>query len=95
MTFIPFLIINNDQNIEYPRGARRGAARSRLGFSRVRCNPLKFQPFPEPPIRKWEEFCKPAGFVDDMGIMRLRYAHAGWTSAATDPSRRCNGTAWA
>jgi hypothetical protein len=28
-------------------------------------------------IRKWEEFCKPAGFVDDMGITRLRYAHAG------------------
>jgi hypothetical protein len=28
-------------------------------------------------IRKWEEFCKPAAFVDDMGITRLRYAHAG------------------
>jgi hypothetical protein len=28
-------------------------------------------------IRKWEEFCKPAGFVDEMGITRLRYAHAG------------------
>jgi len=28
-------------------------------------------------IRKWEEFCKPAGFVDDMGITRLRYAHKG------------------
>ena len=28
-------------------------------------------------IRKWEEFCKPAGFIDDMGITRLRYAHAG------------------
>src|SRR3954452_12103597 len=28
-------------------------------------------------IRKWEEFCKPASFVDDMGITRLRYAHAG------------------
>ena len=28
-------------------------------------------------IRKWEEFCKPTGFVDDMGITRLRYAHAG------------------
>ena len=28
-------------------------------------------------IRKWEEFCKPVGFVDDMGITRLRYAHAG------------------
>ena len=28
-------------------------------------------------MRKWEEFCKPAGFVDDMGITRLRYAHAG------------------
>ena len=28
-------------------------------------------------IRKWEEFCKPSGFVDDMGITRLRYAHAG------------------
>jgi hypothetical protein len=28
-------------------------------------------------IRKWEEFCKPASFTDDMGITRLRYAHAG------------------
>jgi hypothetical protein len=28
-------------------------------------------------IRKWEEFCKPTGFVDDMGITRLRYAHPG------------------
>lgn len=28
-------------------------------------------------IRKWEEFCKPTGFVDDMGIRRLRYAHPG------------------
>jgi len=28
-------------------------------------------------IRKWEEFCKPTGFVDDMGITRLRYAHSG------------------
>jgi hypothetical protein len=28
-------------------------------------------------IRKWEEFCKPAGYIDDMGITRLRYAHAG------------------
>ena len=28
-------------------------------------------------IRKWEAFCKPSGFVDDMGITRLRYAHPG------------------
>jgi hypothetical protein len=28
-------------------------------------------------IGRWEEFCKPTGFVDDMGITRLRYAHAG------------------
>ena len=28
-------------------------------------------------IRKWEEFCKPISFIDDMGITRLRYAHAG------------------
>jgi hypothetical protein len=28
-------------------------------------------------IRKWEEFCKPTSFIDDMGITRLRYAHAG------------------
>jgi hypothetical protein len=28
-------------------------------------------------IRKWEEFCKPTSFSDDMGITRLRYAHAG------------------
>jgi hypothetical protein len=28
-------------------------------------------------IRKWEDFCKPAGFIDEMGITRLRYAHTG------------------
>jgi hypothetical protein len=28
-------------------------------------------------IRRWEEFCKPTSFIDDMGITRLRYAHAG------------------
>ena len=28
-------------------------------------------------IRKWEEFCKPTGYTDDMGITRVRYAHAG------------------
>jgi hypothetical protein len=28
-------------------------------------------------IRKWEEFCKPVSFIDEMGITRLRYAHAG------------------
>jgi hypothetical protein len=28
-------------------------------------------------IRKWEEFCKPTGYIDDMGITRVRYAHAG------------------
>src|ERR1041385_2508586 len=28
-------------------------------------------------IRKWEDFCKPAGFIDEMGLTRLRYAHAG------------------
>ena len=28
-------------------------------------------------IRKWEDFCKPASFIDEMGITRLRYAHAG------------------
>jgi hypothetical protein len=28
-------------------------------------------------IRKWEEFCKPSSFVDDMNITRLRYAHPG------------------
>ena len=28
-------------------------------------------------IKKWEAFCKPTGFIDDMGITRLRYAHAG------------------
>ncbi|WP_375413684.1 hypothetical protein [uncultured Bradyrhizobium sp.] len=28
-------------------------------------------------IRKWEEFCKPTSFIDDMGITRLRYAKAG------------------
>jgi hypothetical protein len=28
-------------------------------------------------IRKWEEFCKPAGYTDDMGITRVRYAKPG------------------
>jgi hypothetical protein len=28
-------------------------------------------------IRKWEDYCKPASFIDEMGITRLRYAHAG------------------
>jgi hypothetical protein len=28
-------------------------------------------------IRKWEDFCKPVSFIDDMGITRLRYAHKG------------------
>jgi hypothetical protein len=28
-------------------------------------------------IRKWEEFCKPTSFIDNMGITRLRYAHEG------------------
>ena len=28
-------------------------------------------------IRKWEEFCKPTGFIDKMGITRMRYAHEG------------------
>jgi hypothetical protein len=36
-----------------------------------------YQEQKEARIRKWEEFCKPTGFVDDMGITRLRYAHAG------------------
>jgi hypothetical protein len=28
-------------------------------------------------IRKWEEYCKPTGYIDDMGITRVRYAHPG------------------
>jgi hypothetical protein len=36
-----------------------------------------YQEAKEARIRKWEEFCKPTGFVDDMGITRLRYSHAG------------------
>ena len=28
-------------------------------------------------IQKWQDFCKPAGFIDEMGITRLRYAHPG------------------
>jgi hypothetical protein len=28
-------------------------------------------------IRKWEEFCKPTGYTDDMGITRVRYAKPG------------------
>jgi hypothetical protein len=37
-------------------------------------------------IRKWEEFCKPTGFVDDMGITRLRYAHTGCDLGRNDDS---------
>jgi hypothetical protein len=36
-----------------------------------------YQEEKEARIRKWEEFCKPTGFIDDMGITRLRYAHPG------------------
>ena len=36
-----------------------------------------YQEAKEARIRKWQEFCKPTGVVDDMGITRLRYAHAG------------------
>ena len=28
-------------------------------------------------IRKWEEYCKPASYIDDMVITRVRYAHPG------------------
>ena len=28
-------------------------------------------------IRKWEDYCKPTGVIDKMGITRLRYAHEG------------------
>jgi hypothetical protein len=28
-------------------------------------------------IRKWEEFCKPTSYTDDVGITRVRYAHVG------------------
>jgi hypothetical protein len=28
-------------------------------------------------IRKWEEYCKPTGYIDNMGITRVRYAHPG------------------
>jgi hypothetical protein len=37
----------------------------------------KFQEEKEARIRKWEEFCKPTGVIDNMGITRLRYAHEG------------------
>ncbi len=36
-------------------------------------------------IRKWEEFCKPTGFIDDMGITRLRYAHPGCDLGRSGP----------
>lgn len=38
-------------------------------------------------IRKWQDFCKPAGFIDEMGITRLRYAHPG-----CDLGRSSDGT---
>jgi hypothetical protein len=28
-------------------------------------------------IRKWEDYCKPTGYIDDMGITLVRYAHPG------------------
>jgi hypothetical protein len=28
-------------------------------------------------IGKWEDYCKPTGYIDDMGITRVRYAHPG------------------
>jgi hypothetical protein len=37
----------------------------------------KYQEQKEARIRKWEEFCKPTGVTDNMGITRLRYAHEG------------------
>jgi hypothetical protein len=35
-------------------------------------------------IRKWQDFCKPAGFIDEMGITRLRYAHPGCDLGRSD-----------
>jgi hypothetical protein len=37
----------------------------------------QYQEAKEARIRKWEEYCKPAGYIDDMGITRVRYAHPG------------------
>ena len=37
----------------------------------------KLQEAKEARIRKWEEYCKPTGYIDDMGITRVRYAHPG------------------
>jgi hypothetical protein len=37
----------------------------------------KYREEKEARIRKWEEFCKPTSFIDDMNITRLRYAHPG------------------
>jgi hypothetical protein len=37
----------------------------------------KLQEAKEARIRKWEDYCKPAGYIDDMGITRVRYAHPG------------------
>jgi hypothetical protein len=37
----------------------------------------KLQEAKEARIRKWEDYCKPTGYTDDMGITRVRYAHPG------------------
>jgi hypothetical protein len=46
MNFIAFLTDGQNKKIS----ARRRRAGSRLGFPPPRCNPLKFEPFPEPGI---------------------------------------------
>ncbi|MEA2881931.1 MAG: hypothetical protein QOH32_1187 [Bradyrhizobium sp.] len=56
----------NSSGTEAPRPKEISAAEERLAREEK-----------EARIRKWQDFCKPAGFIDEMGITRLRYAHPG------------------
>lgn len=35
-------------------------------------------------IEKWESYCHPQIFVDDLGVSRYRYAHAGCSSGRSE-----------
>jgi hypothetical protein len=56
-------------------GSGSGAAASQRQLSLAEERQL--QEAKEARIRKWEEYCKPTGYIDDMGITRMRYAHPG------------------
>ena len=60
------------------RAQNHGPGLSREGRRLRRRGPhVGLQEAKEARIRKWEEYCKPTGYIDDMGITRVRYAHPG------------------